>query len=192
MASIRGQSPYNELANDGRTTATRSTGQIEEGPVGYSIATIDGGVVSWRFKALDDPCPFVVITSPADHRLMRHPGHAIDGSCEVRALVFGARPIKSVACLVEDTWTPMSPAPGERVWTASVSIPPGRLAAVTVRAIDETGRPGQHTILAPTQAFVPPVRERNGSDAASIGVWAENGIMGTQLGPNRNGEPFLV
>ena len=97
-----GHTHYNELANDGRTVfaATRSTGQIEEGPVGYSIATIDGGVVSWRFKALDDPCPFVVITSPADHRLMRHPGHAIDGSCEVRALVFGARPIKSVACLL--------------------------------------------------------------------------------------------
>ena len=102
-----GHTHYNELANDGRTifAATRSTGQIEEGPVGYSIATIDRGVVSWRFKALDDPCPFVVITSPADHRLMRHPDQAIDGSREVRALVFGAKPIKSVACLVEDTWT---------------------------------------------------------------------------------------
>ena len=38
-----GHTHYNELANDGRTifAATRSTGQIEEGPVGYSIATID-------------------------------------------------------------------------------------------------------------------------------------------------------
>ena len=35
-----GHTHYNELANDGRTifAATRSTGQIEEGPVGYSVA----------------------------------------------------------------------------------------------------------------------------------------------------------
>ena len=61
-----GHTHYNELANDGRTifAATRSTGQIEEGPVGYSVATIDGGVVSWRFKPLDDPFPFVMITAP--------------------------------------------------------------------------------------------------------------------------------
>ena len=40
-----GHTHYNELANDGRTifAATRSTGQIEEGPVGYSIASVDGG-----------------------------------------------------------------------------------------------------------------------------------------------------
>jgi Icc protein len=49
-----GHTHYNEIAHDGRTlyTATRSTGQIEEGPVGFSIANIDRGAVSWRFKAL--------------------------------------------------------------------------------------------------------------------------------------------
>jgi len=30
---------------------------------------------------------------------------------------------------------------------------------------------------------------KNGSDADSIGAWPENGIFGTQLGPNRNGKP---
>jgi hypothetical protein len=28
---------------------TRSTGQIEEGPVGFSIANLDNGVVSWKY-----------------------------------------------------------------------------------------------------------------------------------------------
>jgi 3',5'-cyclic-AMP phosphodiesterase len=188
-----GHTHYNELANDGRTifAATRSTGQIVEGPVGYSIATIDQGIVSWRFKALDDPCPFVVITAPADHRLMRHPGQAIDGSCEVRALVFGAKPVKSVACLVADVWTTMTPAPGGRIWTASVPMADERLAAITVEAVDESGRPGRHTIQAPTGRFVRPARPRNGSDAATIGAWPENGIFGTQLGPNRNAKPIL-
>ncbi len=49
-----GHTHYNEIANNGRTlySATRSTGQIEEGPVGYSVTNIDGDVVSWRFVEL--------------------------------------------------------------------------------------------------------------------------------------------
>ncbi len=47
-----GHTHYNELANDGQTiyAATRSTGQIEEGPPGFSLAALDGDVVSWKFK----------------------------------------------------------------------------------------------------------------------------------------------
>jgi Icc protein len=80
---------YNELANDGPTifAATRSTGQIEEGPVGYALTSVDDGVVSWRFKLLDEPFPFVMITTPADYRLVRSPGQVVPASCEVRALV---------------------------------------------------------------------------------------------------------
>ncbi len=187
-----GHTHYNELANDGRTifAATRSTGQIEEGPVGYSIASVDGGVVSWRFRALDDPCPFVVITSPADHRLMRGLDQAVEGTCEVRALVFGAREIGSVRCWVDDAWTPMAPVPEERVWAACVRVPSEKLVTLTVQAVDNSGRPGQHRIQAATPAYVPPIRPRDGSDASSIGAWPENGIFGTQLGPNRNGKPI--
>ncbi len=187
-----GHTHYNELANDGRTifAATRSTGQIEEGPVGYSVATLDNGVVSWRFKALDDAFPLVVITAPADHRLLRDPGQAVSGVCEMRALVLGRRAIQSVTCQVEDgEQTAMTRDPGGRLWTACLAIPSDRLVTLTVRAIDETGRPGQHTIRAATPAYVPPVRTRKGSDAASVGAWPENGIFGTQLGPNRNGKP---
>jgi 3',5'-cyclic AMP phosphodiesterase CpdA len=64
-----GHTHYNELANDGHTiyAATRSAGQIEEGPVGFSIANIDRGVVSWKFKTLGEPLPFFLITSPDLH-----------------------------------------------------------------------------------------------------------------------------
>jgi 3',5'-cyclic AMP phosphodiesterase CpdA len=187
-----GHTHYNELANDGRTifASTRSTGQIEEGPVGYSIATLDYGVVSWRFKPLDDPFPFVVITAPADHRLLRRPDHALDGSCEVRALVLGARQVQRAECRVEDgEWAPMVCSSDGRLWTGQLSPPSERLATITVRAVDETGRPGQHSIRAATKAYVAPPRARDGSDADSIGAWPENGVFGTQLGPNRNGRP---
>jgi hypothetical protein len=187
-----GHTHYNELANDGRTifAATRSTGQIEEGPVGYSIATLDEGIVSWRFKPLDDPFPFVIITAPADHRLMRGADQAVSGDSEVRALVLGGRRVASVSCQVEDgAWTPMTRAPGQRLWKARAPMPAGPLIKLTARAVDETGRPAQHTISVATSAYVPPARVRDGSDAASIGAWPENGISGAQLGPNRNGKP---
>src|SRR6266436_7106903 len=67
-----GHTHYNELSNDGTTifATTRSTGQIEEGPVGFSLVSLSRGIVSWRFKPLRSPWPFVVITSPADQRLV--------------------------------------------------------------------------------------------------------------------------
>lgn len=70
-----GHTHYNELLNDGRVVygATRSTGQVDEGDVGYSLHAVDGEAVSWRFKPLGIPFPFVMITSPADRRLVTRP-----------------------------------------------------------------------------------------------------------------------
>ncbi|MDX7952373.1 metallophosphoesterase [Lichenihabitans sp. Uapishka_5] len=192
-----GHTHYNELANDGRTifAATRSTGQIEEGPVGYSIATLDAGVVGWRFKPLEDAFPFVVITTPADHRLLRGDDQHLGPTVEVRAFVFGRTPVASVACQggQEGAWVTMTRRPDHRVWSGTLTLSAEDLAErrvpITVRATDASGRPGQHTILAATPAHVRPERIRNGSDAASIGAWPDNGIPGTQLGPNRNGKP---
>jgi hypothetical protein len=97
-----GHTHYNELANDGTTifATTRSTGQIEEGPVGFSLASLKDGVVSWRFKPLRSLWPFVMITSPADHRLVtdiERPGHVITGTFPVTARVFGSSPAVAAA-----------------------------------------------------------------------------------------------
>jgi len=85
-----GHTHYNEIANDGRTlyTATRSTGQIEEGPVGYSVTNIDGDVVSWRFIELGK-LPVVVITSPSDERLLTKSSGKPHGTLKVRAKFWG-------------------------------------------------------------------------------------------------------
>ncbi len=185
-----GHTHYNEIANDGRTVfaATRSTGQIEEGPVGYSIATLDRGVVGWRFRALDEAFPFVLVTSPADHRLMRGPGQAVAGRVTVRALVLGASEPALVVCRAAGgTWVPMARAPGARAWEAEVDVPAERLVDVEVRAVDGRGRPGSHAIRAAGPGYAPPARKGDGSDADAVGAWPENGIPGTRLGPNRNG-----
>jgi Icc protein len=189
-----GHTHYNELANDGRTifAATRSTGQIEEGPPGYSITTMDRGVVSWRFKALDDAFPFVVITSPADHRLLRGAEQKVEGECEIRALVFGSRALKHVMCRSDGNWVTITYAGQDDLWTAKLRLETDRpTIRLTVRAEDESGRLGQHIVEVATSRFVLPTRPRGGTDAASVGAWPENGVLGTQLGPNRNAKPLF-
>jgi hypothetical protein len=188
-----GHTHYNEIANDGTTvySATRSTGQIDEGPVGYGLATIDKGIVGWRFRALDDPFPIVMITAPADYRLLRGADQKVDGQCEVRASVLGREPAVRVECQVADSgWTPMRRPAGRNHWIASVTVPAAERITITVRAITGSGRPATHSVTAAGRTYAPPPRCASGSDAASIGAWPGNGILGTQLGPNRNGRKW--
>jgi 3',5'-cyclic-AMP phosphodiesterase len=176
-----GHTHYNELANNGRTifAATRSTGQVEEGPVGYSIATLDSGIVSWRFKALDDPFPFVIITSPADYRLVRRSSQRVDRELEVRARIFGQVPIARAECRVEEgAWIPMARIGTGPDWRATIRSSPDALFDLTVRALAADGRPAAHSIRPAGRGFVLPKRDATGSDAASIGAWPENGISG--------------
>lgn len=74
------------------------------------------------------------------------------------------------------------------VWQATTTLPAGAgpLAALTVEARDATGRLGRHQLTLAVAPYRLPHKASAGSDAASIGAWEENGIMGTQLGPNRN------
>lgn len=190
-----GHTHYNELANDGHTiyAATRSTGQIEEGPVGFSIGAVDGRVFSWRFKPLAAAWPFVLITSPADRRLVTDPAapdQVVAGRFAVRARIFGAA-IRHAACRIDDgAWRRMAPVPGDdAIWQAAADAP-GRGFALTVRAEDQDGRADQETIEVACGAYRPPPRRADGSDADAVGAWPEKGILGTRLGPNRNGHAW--
>jgi 3',5'-cyclic-AMP phosphodiesterase len=101
-----GHTHYNEIANDGRTiyAATRSTGQIEEGPVGFSVANLDGGVVSWKFAPLGE-WPLVMITTPADQAFIidpTRPDQVVRGMTDVRAKAWDAKGIVSARCRIDD------------------------------------------------------------------------------------------
>ena len=70
-----GHSHYNELANDGQTiySATRSTGQVEEGAPGFSVTTLDSGVVGWKFKPIGEwPEKHILGTQPGPNENGRH------------------------------------------------------------------------------------------------------------------------
>jgi Icc protein len=190
---------YNELINDGQTiyAATRSTGQIEEGPVGFSIAAIDGDVVSWKFKALDTPWPFVQITSPSDYRLITElasPTHLVREACVVRARALSAPGLTAATCRVDNgPELIMAPADGRRTWSCGLSALEDGLHRIAVHALDASGATGEDAItilVSRSGEYGPPKRVADGSATDAVGAWPEKGILGTQLGPNKNGKKW--
>jgi Icc protein len=188
-----GHTHYNELANDGRTVyvATRSTGQIEEGPVGFSVTTLDAGVISWKFKPVSE-WPLVVITSPGDRRLIvdpSNPAQVVRGKVSVRARVWGERiehvtmaidgnPVQSLnaagGCTWETDWD--SERAGDRAHALSV------IATVAASQTSDT-----ISILVNQRGdYKPAVRHALDYENA-VGEWSDKHILGTQLGPNENG-----
>jgi Icc protein len=184
-----GHTHYNELTNDGRTiyAATRSTGQIEEGDAGFAVVAVDRGAVSWRFKMLGSPWPFVMITSPADRRLMTSPHQVAGASCTIRASAFGAVPIAEAAFRIDDgEWHPMHGGDGGLF--GATSAVPDRQFRLSVRVTDQDRHQDIDTIeVSRSQANT---RKPTGSDAGSVGAWPERHLLGTQLGPNRNGRKW--
>jgi hypothetical protein len=193
-----GHTHYNELANDGRViyAATRSTGQVEEGEPGFSIAAVDqGDVVSWRFKALGGDGPMVMIAAPSDRRLatrLDEPAHLAQRSARlaIRALAFSGAGV--TAChyrIDEGDWRPMAPH-GRRLWSTH-DFAPATPFALTVEAMDAQGKSDRDTIeVGIAGSFEPPARKADGSDADALGAWPEKGLLGTQLGPNRKGRKW--
>ena len=187
-----GHTHYNELSNDGTTifATTRSTGQIEEGPVGFSLVSLNRGIVSWRFKPLRSPWPSVMITSPADQRLVtdvKRPGNVVAGEFTVKARALGASAMSACRCRIDGgRWVSMHRSAQSPEWTL-VSEAPSQQFTLTVEAIDASSGTDTDTIVIATPGFRAPDRVANGSDADAVGAWPERHLLGTQLGPNRNG-----
>lgn len=193
-----GHTHYNELANDGTTiySTVRSTGQVEEGPPGFAVTSVDEGVVSWRFKALEAPYPFCLVTSPADERLITDPARQIGrGRLTVRARAWGSVPIRQATVRIGDgsavAMSSDASASGS-IWFAEIDAPDGRHELVC-RVVDESGSADEDVVrivVGDAAAWAAPPRAPAGSDANAIGAWVERGIHGGQLGPNKNGRQW--
>ncbi len=198
-----GHTHYNELINDGSViySATRSTGQIEEGRVGFSVHAVDGPAVSWRFKEAARPWPFVLVTSPADRRLVPEqqqepaaPG--TEEGLEIRALVLGTD-IRAVTLQFDDRpGLPMHPDRHRAgLWTARVADIAGGHHRVQVRAEDASGHRDTDKVtvsISGERAAAAAVARRDhlGHDMHTIGAWLEHGLLGSQLGPNKHGKQW--
>ena len=198
-----GHTHYNEILNDGDTLsiAVRSTGQVEEGPVGFAVTVVEAGAVAWRFRTLDQPSPCCIVTAPTDLRLRTWPAGAREdnapaGHVLVRARAWSPHAIVRASCSINDAaplaMTRQTGHGTMSVWQAVVAVPPGE-TGVTVLVEDAAGRTDQDTITAwiPGPGLVPPARRQTvGPDRFSVGAWPEKGIPGGQLGPNRNGRAW--
>ena len=193
-----GHTHYNELANDGRTlyTATRSTGQIEEGPVGFSVTNLDGAVVSWRFFPLGE-LPAVMITSPADERFITDP--AVDelipaGEIQVRVKAWSRTPIRSAVAHLGGRTINLTNLPqSSNVWQGVFrqgSLQDG-IHPLSVDVVDSSGRLGadEIRIVSGRSGYGARRRAKRDQDNA-VEPWPERGLLGTQLGPNKNGRKW--
>ena len=185
-----GHTHYNEIANDGRTlySATRSTGQIEEGPVGYSVTNIDGNVVSWRFIELGK-LPIAVITSPSDERLLTRFSELPHANVKVRAKFWGDVEAVEATAHLDGQVLPMSRIQSSQVWEAEFPSVPEGIHPLQVFFTDAHGKVATDAIrLAVGQRAERKSEERDQDNA--LEAWPEHGLLGTQLGPNKNGEKW--
>jgi hypothetical protein len=193
-----GHTHYNEVLNDGAViyAATRSTGQVEEGPFGFAVAAVDGPWASWRFKAAGSAWPWVMITSPSDERLcvnrnvLDPPDFRSKRGLTVRALVLG-KDISSVEVEVDGADPLAMAAVPDDVGMWSAPVGPLSEGRHTVRVI---ARNGDGTVGDDQIAVRFPLPKRKlsvlGTHDSRIGGWPEHGLLGTRLGPNANGRQW--
>jgi Icc protein len=185
-----GHTHYNEISNDGRTlySATRSIGQIEEGPVGYSVTSVDGNGVSWRFVELGK-LPIAVITSPSDERLLTGSSEIPREIVKVRAKFWGeAEALEANADLGGQTHS-MKRIGDSRVWETDLPNPSEGTHPLKVCFRDAHGKVASDEIrLAVGQRTERKLEERDQDNA--LEAWPEHGLLGTQLGPNKNGKKW--
>jgi hypothetical protein len=190
-----GHTHYNEVLNDGAViyAATRSTGQIEEGPAGFAIAAVDGAAASWRFKALDAPWPWVLITSPADAR-MTVDGDTSDADdpIELRALVLGPDVAGVSARFDDGLEVPLQRLDGHPArWAARLDRPHAETRRIVVTATAHDGSTATDEIDPVGAASAQPrVDDNHGSHGQSIGAWPGHDLLGTRLGPNAKGKKW--
>ncbi len=189
-----GDTHFNEVANDGNTiyAATRSTGEVTEGPVGFSITNIDNGVVSWKFKEIGS-WPFVMITSPVDKQLMINGLQTVKDWVDIRAKVWDDKGIASATMQIDGGQAvPMDRIGETQMWTArfdATKVSDGD-HRVSVNVIGVGGNTDQDviTITVNQSGSVPQVQQRSfGPVDNSIGSYAEKGLLGTHT--TKSGQP---
>ena len=185
-----GHTHYNEVANDGGTlyAATRSTGQIEEGEVGFSVTNLDGGVVSWKFLQLGE-LPAVMITSPADERLMTDAGQVVAGAVRIRAKAWGE--IVSARAEMDGKSVTLARVADSQVWEGGADSLDDGVYPLRVTVRDAAGGEASDEIRVVVGRAALRVVERAERDQDNaVEAWPERGLLGTQLGPNKNGRKW--
>jgi predicted phosphodiesterase len=170
-AILCGHTHYRQVANDGRNVmvATRSIGDPEGGPPGYTLGYMHGEDLAVAYRTVEDDGPAVLVTHPRDAPFATEPPHVVSGLDEFRVKTWSASPVTEIRGRLDSRgWFHLDHSgPGE--WLAA--LPGDRLAkgehAFEVEVIVADGRRGvQQTsfLIDPTGRFtaVPAARPEVG------------------------------
>jgi 3',5'-cyclic-AMP phosphodiesterase len=111
------------------------------------------------------------------------------------AKAWGSAGVTSAGCRIDDgPWQAMSRIATTSLWRcawSSTEVMDG-LHRITVRVRSADGREGADTVsvLSSQSGRYQPPKRQPGDDANAIGAYPEKGILGTQLGPNKNGDKW--
>jgi len=150
VAIFAGHTHYGQIANDGHNVfvATRSIGDPEGGPAGYSIVHLQEDDLAVVYRSIEDTGPTVMITHPRDAIMATGGKHIVSGpdTCQVRT--WSEIPVATVRGRIDSgNWfgfgsskDPFStaPIPGERLGKGEHSL--------EVEATDEQGAVGKTAI----------------------------------------------
>jgi 3',5'-cyclic-AMP phosphodiesterase len=137
-----------------------------------------------------------MITSPADERFITdttQEGHFADERVLIRAKAWGRTQIKSAAATFEDHLVQLSRIPGSNMWQGELprsNLPDGAYSlAVSVEdAHGQIAEDSIHFVLG-ASAYKSPKRCERDQDN-TVEAWPERSLLGTQLGPNKNGRKW--
>ena len=107
-AIVCGHTHYWQLANDGRNiaVATRSIGDPEGGPPGYTLACFHGDDLAVAYRSVEDSGPIAMITHPRESILATAPTHVVKGPDQIRVRTWTEATVKAVRSRVDGgPWT---------------------------------------------------------------------------------------
>ena len=119
-AIVAGHTHYWQIANDGRNVsiATRSIGDPEGGPPGYTLGYLHGNDFAVTYRSIEDRGPLVLITHPREHLLAINPRHVVSGADWVHVRTWSVSPVISARGCIDDgdwfdsthSWHPNAPS----------------------------------------------------------------------------------
>jgi hypothetical protein len=121
-AIICGHTHYWQVANDGRNVviATRSIGDPEGGPPGYTLLYFSGEDLAATFRSADDRGPIVLITHPRERLLATGPRHIISGCDRLTARTWCESRVFAVRYRIDDeAWAAME-STGDGQWSGDL------------------------------------------------------------------------
>jgi Icc protein len=152
-AIVCGHTHYSQVANDGRNVvmATRSIGDPEGGPPGYTIAYFHGEDLAVTYRSVGDDGPVVLVTHPLGTLFATGSRHVVAGDDQVRVRVWPTSAAAEVRGRIDEgSWFTLEP---RDAGTWAGPLPGRRLArgehVLEVEVSDQEGKRGNKRINFP-------------------------------------------